>query len=752
MSDSTTDRDDIEQIPLRVYSEKAYLDYAMYVIHDRALPHVADGLKPVQRRIVYAMSELSLNATAKPMKSARTIGDVLGKFHPHGDSACYEAMVLMAQNFSFRYPLVDGQGNWGAPDDPKSFAAMRYTEARLSPFADLLLSELGQGTVDVSPNFDATLTEPVVLPARVPTVLLNGGTGIAVGMATDIPPHNLREVVSACIRLLSEPKATTKALMEHVQCPDFPTEAEIITPQDEILKAYEAGRGSIRARAVYQVEGDDIIVTALPHQVSPARVLEQIAGQMQARKLPTVVDLRDESDHENPTRLVIVRRSNRVNVERLMSHLYATTDLERSYRMNFNVIALDGRPRVMGLRELLLEWLHFRKETVRRRLRYRLERIDQRLHLLEGLLVAYVNLDEVIRIVRSEEHPRQFLMKKFKLSEVQASAILDLRLRQLARLEQERLEQEREELGGEKSDIERTLKSSRRLRTMIEGELIGDAEAFGDERRSVLAEGAEAQAYTEEELVGSEPVTIVLSQKGWVRAARGHDVESRELGFRSGDGYLASVRGRTNQAVIFLDSTGRAYTVAAHTLPSARGQGEPLSGRLNPPSGAEFAGILMGAPDAEVLLASSAGYGFVARLEALVSKNRSGKTVLTVPAGFTVVAPHPIKTVSQDLLVAVTSAGRMLVFALQELPRLSRGKGNKIVQLPKDGSEHLLAAMPLAQADLLVIHAGQRYLKLRIGDLDNYRGERGRRGRKLPRGFQRVDRVEVTDRDPNGSS
>ena len=752
MSDSTTDRDGIEQIPLRVYTEKAYLDYAMYVIHDRALPHVGDGLKPVQRRIVYAMSELSLNATAKPMKSARTIGDVLGKFHPHGDSACYEAMVLMAQNFSFRYPLVDGQGNWGAPDDPKSFAAMRYTEARLSAFADLLLSELGQGTADMSPNFDGTLTEPAVLPARVPTVLLNGGTGIAVGMATDIPPHNLREVVSACIRLLSEPKATTKALMEHVQCPDFPTEAEIITPQDEILKAYEAGRGSVRARAVYQVEGDDIIVTALPHQVSPARVLEQIAGQMQARKIPTVVDLRDESDHENPTRLVIVRRSNRVNVERLMSHLYATTDLERSYRMNFNVIALDGRPRVMGLRELLLEWLDFRKETVRRRLRYRLERIDQRLHLLEGLLVAYVNLDEVIRIVRTEDHPRQFLMKKFKLSDVQASAILDLRLRQLARLEQDRLEQEREALGAEKSDIERTLKSSRRLRTMIEKELTGDAETFGDERRSVLTEGAEAQAYTEEELVGSEPVTIVLSQKGWVRAAKGHDVESRELGFRSGDGYLASARGRTNQVAIFLDSTGRAYTVAAHTLPSARGQGEPLSGRLNPPSGAEFAGIVMGAPDSDVVLASSAGYGFVARLEGLVSKNRSGKTVLTVPAGFTVVAPHSIETVSQDLLVAVTSAGRMLVFALEELPKLSRGKGNKIVQLPKDGSEHLLAAMPLAQADLLVIHAGQRYLKLRIGDLDNYRGERGRRGRKLPRGFQRVDRVEVTDRDPNGSS
>ena len=751
MSDSATDREGVEQIPIRIFSERAYLDYAMYVINDRALPHVGDGLKPVQRRIIYAMSELSLNATAKPVKSARTIGDVLGKFHPHGDSACYEAMVLMAQSFSFRYPLVHGQGNWGAPDDPKSFAAMRYTEARLSAFADLLLSELGQGTVDFTPNFDSTLEEPSVLPARVPTVLLNGGTGIAVGMATDIAPHNLREIASACIRLLSDPKATTKALMEHVKGPDYPTEAEIITPPDEILKAYEEGRGSIRARAVYHVDGGEIIITALPHQVSPARVLEQIAGQMQSRKIQMVLDLRDESDHENPTRLVIVPRSNRVNVERLMSHLYATTDLERSYRLNFNVIALDGRPRVMGLREMLLAWLDFRKETVRRRLRYRLERIDQRLHLLEGLLVAYVNLDEVIRIVRTEERPREVLIKKFKLSDAQATAILDLRLRQLARLEEERLEQEREALGAEKSDLEKILKSSRRLRTMIEKELTDDAASFGDDRRSVLVAAGEGRAFSEEELIGSEPVTIVLSTKGWVRAAKGHDIDSRELSFRSGDEYLASVRGRTNQGVVFVDSTGRAYTVAAHSLPSARGQGEPLSGRLNPPSGAEFAGLVMGASDALVLLASSAGYGFIARLEELVSKSRSGKRVLTVPKGFGVAAPQIIKDASKDLLVAVTSAGRMLVFALEELPTLSRGKGNKIVQLPKDGTEHLLAAMALAADDQLVIRAGQRFLKLRIGDLENYQGERGRRGRKLPRGFQRVDRVEVTDGDLNGN-
>lgn len=746
MSDSTIDRDDVERIPIRIYSEKAYLDYSMYVINDRALPHVGDGLKPVQRRIVYAMSELSLASTAKPVKSARTIGDVLGKYHPHGDAACYEAMVLMAQDFSFRYPLVDGQGNWGAADDPKSFAAMRYTEARLSAFADLLLSELGQGTVDFTPNFDATLEEPSVLPARVPTVLLNGSTGIAVGMATDIPPHNLREVASACIRLLNDAKTSTKALMEHVKGPDYPTEAEIITPADEILKIYEEGRGSIRARAVYHAEGGEIVVTALPHQVSPARVLEQIAGQMQARKLQMVIDLRDESDHENPTRLVIVPRSNRVNVERLMSHLYATTDLERSYRLNFNVLALDGRPKVMGLREMLLEWLEFRKETVRRRLRYRLERIEQRLHVLEGLLVAYVNLDEVIRIVRSEERPREALVKKFKLSDAQANAILDLRLRQLARLEQERLEQEREELGKEKSDIEKTLKSSRRLRTMIEGELGSDAESFGDERRSVLAEAGEARAFSEEELIGSEPVTIVLSERGWVRAAKGHDIDSRELSFRSGDAYLASARGRTNQGVVFVDSTGRAYTVAAHTLPSARGQGEPLSGRLNPPSGAEFAGLVMGPPETLVLLASSAGYGFIARLEALVSKNRAGKSVLTVPSGFGVVAPHEVRDAADELLVAVTSAGRMLVFPLGELPALARGKGNKIVQLPKDGTEHLLAAVPLAPDGELVIHAGQRYLRLRVDDLENYRGERGRRGRKLPRGFQRVDRVEVAER------
>jgi topoisomerase-4 subunit A len=752
MSESNSDREAVERIPIRVYSEKAYLDYSMYVINDRALPHVADGLKPVQRRIIYAMSELSLGATAKPAKSARTIGDVLGKYHPHGDAACYEAMVLMAQAFSFRYPYVDGQGNWGAPDDPKSFAAMRYTEARLSAFADLLLSELGQGTVDFSPNFDGTLTEPDVLPARVPAVLLNGSTGIAVGMATDILPHNLREVASACIRLLSDAKTTTRALMEHVQGPDFPTEAEIVTPKEEILKAYEDGRGSIRARAVHHVEGDDIVVTALPHQVSPAKVLEQIAAQMQARKLPMVVDLRDESDHENPTRLVIVRRSNRVNVDRLMSHLYATTDLERTYRINFNVIALDGRPKVMGLKELLKEWLEFRKETVRRRLRYRLERIDRRLHLLDGLLVAYANLDEVIRIVREEDEPRRALMKKFKLSEEQANAILDLRLRQLARLEEERLEQEKQALSDEKADIEKTLKSARRLRSMIEKELTEDAETFGDARRSLMGEGEEAQAYGEDELVGTEPVTIVLSQKGWVRAARGHDVDPHDLSFRSGDEYLASARGRTNGSAIFMDSTGRAYTVAAHTLPSARGQGEPLSGRLSPPSGADFAGIVMGAADTPVLVASSAGYGFIARLEDLVSRSRTGKSVLTVPSGFTVVAPNAVKDVSANVLAAVTSAGRMLVFPVEELPRLSRGKGNKIVQLPKDASEHLLAAVPLGEDDLLVIHAGQRYLKLRVPDLDNYRGERGRRGRKLPRGFQRVDHVEVTDRDPNGKS
>ncbi|MCC5874359.1 MAG: DNA topoisomerase IV subunit A [Gammaproteobacteria bacterium] len=748
MSDlDQTDGFAVESMPLRQYTEKAYLDYSMYVINDRALPHIGDGLKPVQRRIIYAMSELGLTVTAKYTKSARTIGDVLGKFHPHGDTACYEAMVLMAQPFSYRYPLVDGQGNWGAPDDPKSFAAMRYTEARLSRHAELLLSELGQGTVDWQPNFDGTLDEPKVLPARLPVLLLNGTTGIAVGMATDVPPHNLREVAAACIRLLEQPDADLGALLEHIKAPDYPTEAEIITSQADIRELYESGRGSIRARAVWRVEHGDIVVSALPHQVSPARVLEQIAAQMQAKKLPTVVDLRDESDHENPIRIVIVPRSNRIDPERLMAHLFATTDLERSYRINMNMIGLDGRPGVRGLKPMLTEWLEFRRETVRRRLQYRLDRIDERLHVLEALLIAYLNVDEVIRIVREADKPKPALMERFALTDAQATAILDLRLRQLARLEEIRIEQEQGALAAEKSGLEAILGSPRRLKKLLVDELAADAETFGDDRRSPLVARDEARAYADEELLSTEPVTVILSEKGWVRAAKGHDIDPKELAYRSGDGYLTMVRGRSNDLLLFIDSSGRAYSLPAHTLPSARGNGEPLSGRLSPPSGATFCGLLIGEPTGAVVLASSAGYGFVARLRDLVSKNRSGKAVLTLPAGAAVVTPSVVQNPDTDLLVAVTSAGRMLAFPVAELPELARGKGNKIINIPKasfeSGEEALLAVCCVPSDGELLVHAGQRYLRLKPSDLEAYLGQRARRGNRLPRGFQRVDRVEV---------
>ena len=737
----------VETLPLSVYTEKAYLDYSMYVINDRALPHVGDGLKPVQRRIVYAMSELGLNATAKYAKSARTVGDVLGKFHPHGDSACYEAMVLMAQDFAYRYPLVDGQGNWGAPDDPKSFAAMRYTEARLSRFAEVLLEELGQGTVDWTPNFDGTLDEPKVLPARLPVVLLNGSMGIAVGMATDIPPHNVLEISSAAIRLLEEPAADTAMLMEHVRAPDYPTGAEIITPPAEIRDLYESGRGSVRARALWHIEQGEIVVTALPHQVSPAKVLDQIAAQMQAKNLPMVVDLRDEADHENPTRIVVVPRSNRVDLDRLMSHLFATTDLERSYRVNLNVIGLDGRPAVKGLKAMLAEWLEFRRETVRRRLQYRLDRIAERLHVLEALLVAYLNLDEVIRIVREEERPRTVLMERYALSEIQANAILDLRLRQLARLEEIRIQGEKEALEAERDDLERTLASTRRMKTLMVKEISEAAEAFGDERRSVLAEREEARAFAEEELLSTEPITVILSEKGWVRAAKGHEIDAADLSYRTGDGFRGMARGRSNELLVFIDSTGRTYALAAHTLPSARGQGEPLTGRLNPPSGATFPGVALGGARAAVILASSAGHGFVARLEDLVSRNKAGKVALNPAGGAHVLPPTPVGDPATDLLAAVTTAGRLLVFPVSELPELARGKGNKILNIPKaafeKGEEALLGVAALGVGSELLIHAGQRYLRLKGSDLDGYRGARAQRGAKLPRGFQRVDRIEV---------
>ncbi len=748
MSESVIiDEDGTEQVSLKTYAEKAYLDYSMYVILDRALPHLGDGLKPVQRRIIYAMSELGLKASAKYKKSARTVGDVIGKFHPHGDSAAYEAMVLMAQSFSYRYPLVDGQGNWGAPDDPKSFAAMRYTESRLAAYADVLLSELGQGTVDWIPNFDGTLNEPAVLPAQVPNVLLNGTTGIAVGMATDIPPHNLREVVAATVRLLEKPKSTVADLCELLQAPDFPTEAEIITPREEILAMYETGRGALRMRATWEVESGEIVVNALPYQASGSRVLEQIAQQMQAKKLPMVADLRDESDHENPTRLVIVPRSNRVDRDALMSHLFATTDLERSYRVNLNVIGIDGRPGVKGLVPMLKEWLKFRTETVRRRLEFRLDKVLKRLHILEGLLVAFLNIDEVIQIIRTEDKPKPVLMKRFKLSDEQAEAILELKLRHLAKLEEMKIRGEQDELSAERDELQKVLGSDARLKTLIKKELTATAEQYGDERRSILAEREEARAFSELELMTNDPITVVMSEKGWIRAAKGHDVDPASLSYKSGDGYKMSVACRTNQPTVILDSTGRAYTVTSHNLPSARGQGEPVTGRINPPSGATFEGIMAGEPGQLYLLASDAGYGFVGKLEDMQTKNRAGKSVLSLPKGAQVLNPARVDAVEGAYVAAVSNEGRLLIFPLEDLPQLARGKGNKLISIPsarvQSREEFVVAVQVLTAEDSLVVYAGKQHKAMKFAELEHYRGERGRRGNKLPRGYQKVDRMEV---------
>ena len=674
--------DGVEQIALRSYTQQAYLNYSMYVINDRALPSIGDGLKPVQRRIIYAMSELGLKASAKFKKSARTIGDVIGKFHPHGDSACYEAMVLMAQPFTYRYPLVDGQGNWGSQDDPKSFAAMRYTESRLRNYADLLLGELGQGTVEWKPNFDGTLDEPEMLPARLPNVLLNGGSGIAVGMATDIPPHNLHEVAQALIHLLDNPKATLQDIGKHIKGPDFPTEAEIITPQSEIEEMYRTGRGTMKARATYVKENGEIVITALPYQVSGAKILEQIAAQMQKKKLPMVVDLKDESDHENPTRIVIVPRSNRVDIDSVMSHLFSTTDLEKNYRVNFNMIGINKRPQVKDLVGLLKEWLQFRTVTVRRRLQFRLDKILDRLHILDGLLIAFLNIDEVIKIIRQEDKPKQALMKAFKISERQSEAILELRLRQLAKLEEIKIKTEQQELSDERKTLEQLLKSATRLKTFIKNEIKADAEKFGDARRSRLVEREEARAFSETELLSTEPVTIVLSERGWMRSAKGHDVDPRALQYKSGDGFKIAARGKSNQLAIFLDSTGRAYSLPAHTLPSARGQGEPVSGKVNLPSGATFEGVVIGDDDRDVLLASDAGYGFVAKLGDLISKNKSGKAILRLPKGSVLLPAVMIQNYDSDRIVSVTNEGRMLMFPLSQLPRLAKGKGNKIINIP----------------------------------------------------------------------
>ncbi|MBR9908623.1 MAG: DNA topoisomerase IV subunit A [Gammaproteobacteria bacterium] len=741
----------LEQIPLRRFTEDAYLNYSMYVIMDRALPHIGDGLKPVQRRIIYAMSELGLSALAKYKKSARTVGDVLGKFHPHGDSACYEAMVLMAQPFSYRYPLVDGQGNWGSPDDPKSFAAMRYTEARLSRFSEVLLSELGQGTVDWTPNFDGTMKEPRMLPARLPHILLNGVTGIAVGMATDIPPHNVREVANACALLLEKPSADLSEIMEHLRGPDYPTDAEVITPHQEIVKIYETGRGTIRMRAKYSLEDGEVVITALPHQASGAKVLEQIAAQMQAKKLPMVSDLRDESDHENPTRLVIVPRSNRVDTEQMMQHLFATTDLEKNYRVNLNMLGLDGRPQVKPILNVLKEWLVFRQDTVTRRVQYRLDKILARLHILEGLLIAYLNIDEVIAIIRHEDHPKPVLMERFGLTDTQAEAILELKLRHLAKLEEFKLKGEQEELEKERQQLELLLGSDRRMKTLIRKEILADAEKYGDDRRSPLVERQEAKALSERDLTPAEPVTVVLSKKGWVRAAKGHDVDGTNLAYKSGDTYLAQAQGKSNQQVVFLDSSGRSFSCEAHLLPSARTQGEPLTGRFSMVAGETIDQVLMAKDEQRYLLASDAGYGFICQFGDLVSRNKNGKAILNLPTGAKILPPSAVNDRENDLLAVVSNEGRMLLFPVRDLPELSKGKGNKMISIPtlraQSREEYVVAAATVPADAAITLLAGKRKLTLKPSDLEHYRGERGRRGNKLPRGLQRVDAILVENTD-----
>ncbi|MBK7299340.1 MAG: DNA topoisomerase IV subunit A [Moraxellaceae bacterium] len=730
-----------ERRSLADFTEQAYLNYSMYVILDRALPHIGDGLKPVQRRIVYAMSELGLKNSAKHKKSARTVGDVLGKYHPHGDSACYEAMVLMAQPFSYRYPLVDGQGNWGSPDDPKSFAAMRYTESKLSAYADVLLGEVAQGTVDWTPNFDGTMDEPRLLPARLPNLLLNGTTGIAVGMATDIPPHNLREVTSACIALLKKPSLSLEDLTAYIPAPDFPTNAEIITPKSDLMNIYTTGRGSLKMRAVYEMEDGDIVVTALPHQVSGAKILTQIAEQMNAKKLPLIADLRDESDHENPTRLVITPRSNRVDVAQLMNHLFATTDLEYSYRVNMNVIGLDGRPQVKDLKRILTEWLVFRKDTVRRRLQYRLDKVLARLHILDGLLIAYLNIDEVIRIIRYEDHPKAELMKTFGLSDLQAESILDLKLRHLAKLEEMEIRREQDELAKERDTLQGLLESPAAMDKLIIKELKADMDKYGDERRSPLVERGEAQALKESDLTPAESVTVILSAMGWVRAAKGHDVALDSLNFKGNDQYLTSAQGKSNQQVYFLDSTGRSYSLLANTLPSARGQGEPLTTKLNLPAGASFKSVVMGDAQQAVILATDACYGFVSTLGDLDAGNKNGKAVVNVPEGASLLAPLFVNDPATDFLVIVSSEGRLLMFAVSDLPKLSKGKGNKLISL--DATESLKSLVICKAGDKLVVNTSNRHLTLKWSDLEHYRGERGKRGAKLPRGFQRVESVVV---------
>ena len=736
-----------ESTPLSQFTEKAYLDYSMYVILDRALPHISDGFKPVQRRIIYAMSELGLKASSKHKKSARTVGDVLGKFHPHGDSACYEAMVLMAQWFSYRYPFIDGQGNWGSPDDPKSFAAMRYTEARLSKYAELLLQELQLGTVDWVDNFDATLQEPALLPARLPNVLLNGATGIAVGMSCDILPHNLTEVAKACIHLLDNPAAQLDDILQFIQGPDFPTAAEITTSPAAIREMYATGNGSVKMRAVFEIEKHNVVITALPYQVSGAKVVEQIANQMQQKKLPMIDDVRDESDHEHPTRLVIIPRSARVDLDSIMSHLFATTDLEKSYRVNFNMIGLNGKPKVKGLLDILQEWLIFRLQTVKRRTEYRLSHVLERLHILDGLLIAYLNIDEVIAIIREEEHPQQELMRRFALSELQANAILDMKLRHLALLEEVKLRASHQELCDERDALNLILSSDVHLRNLVKSEMVSDCEVFGDARRSCLVQRIEAQVLKEIDVLPNEVITVILSAQGWVRAAKGMDIDGSTLSYKAGDKFIAQAVGGSNQQILFFDNSGKVYNLPGRGLPSARGQGEPLTSKLNPADGASFVALAAGEPEQSVLLINDAGYGFCCQLNELYVKNRNGKACMNLPDKSNLLAPIVFNPQEGQLVVCVTNSGRLLVFAAAELPHLARGKGCKLININKasfmERTEFVVSCQIVNASDSLMVQSGKRNLTLKPADLTTYVGARGKRGKNLPRGLRNISLIKV---------
>ena len=745
-------KDQFNSISLKKYAEESYLNYAMYVILDRALPNVGDGLKPVQRRILYAMSELGLDAGSKYKKSARTVGDVIGKFHPHGDSAAYEAMVLMAQNFSFKYPLVDGQGNWGSQDDPKSFAAMRYTESKLTNFADLLISELKSGTVDWQPNFDGSLLEPVIFPSKIPMILLNGTSGIAVGMATDIPSHNINEVIDATIKILEKPKSDLKDLSKIIKGPDFSNNAAIVASSEELEEMYSSGRGGFKIQAQWRQEKNQIIINALPYQASGSKILEQIADQMVNKKLPMVVDLADEGDHEDPVRLVITLKSNRVNAEDVINHLYASTDLQKTYRMNMNLISLKGGPKVFSLVELLKEWVTFRKDTVKRKLEHRLDQVNDRLHILEGLLTIFVDLDKVIKIIRQSDEPKKELIKAFKLSEIQANAILEIRLRQLAKLEQLKIENERNELVSEQDEIEKILKSKSRLKTLIKNELIEIRELFGEERKSHIIDSTNAKVFSEEDTIVTEPITVVLSKAGWIRSAKGHEIDPNTLSYRGGDSLQDFARGRSNQLAVFLDSNGKAYSVPSHSLPSARGMGEPITGRLNADSGVQFISSVIGTEGSKFLIMNNAGYGYISEYQNMISNKKSGRAFMKLPDNAKMLKAIPLKD-NHTHIAAVSNIGKLLIFNIEELPILGKGKGNKIINIPKDklaaGEEFMAHAQLLADDSSLKIEVGKRSVTLKPKDWTEYVLSRAKRGKKVGKliNIERLTEVTKSEED-----